>query len=136
MTISSVNLSQVLRTKGMRAGALALSVAASLGLSGGAAAAISDPAELRGYNSCVKAASAESGGELSSADLSRIYYLAKQGNSHTYYVNAGSWQDGVRVSKRITCETSRSGREVYSMNTSNGRFARSSETNQAIVAKR
>jgi len=68
--------------------------------------------------------------------LPRIYYIAKNGDSHTYYVNATGWRDGVRVAKRITCETSLTGRKVYSVRTADGRYARSSESNQAVVAKR
>ncbi len=133
MNNSSVTLSKMLRTPGRRAGALLLSAAAFLGLSTGAAAATSDPAELRGYNSCLKAAPT---GDLTDVTLPRVYYIAKHGDSNTYYVNAFGWRDGVRVAKRITCETSLTGRKVYSVQAADGRYARRSETSQATVAKR
>ena len=104
----------------LRTSTLTLAVVAAAGFSTGATAANSSPAEMRGFNNCVAAFDT---GNLSGVTVPRVYYITANAESKTYYVNASAWQDGVRVAKRVTCETSRSGREVYSVQSADGRYA-------------
>lgn len=104
----------------MRARALILAVAASVGFSTGVSAANSSPADMRGFNRCVAAFDASN---LTGVTLPRVYYIAANAESKTYYLNTSAWQDGVRVAKRVTCKTSRSGRKVYSVQSADGRYA-------------
>lgn len=119
-------------SKILGSGTLALSTVALLGLSGGAAAATSDPTEMRGYNNCIAASDTSA---LSGVTLPRVYYISKRADVKTYYVNTTGWQNGQRVTKRVTCETNRSGRKVLSVQTSDGRYVRRDGTG-LIVAKR
>lgn len=93
---------------------------AALGATSAASAATSSPSDHRGYQTCVKALDTES---LSGVVFPRVYYIAHQAEAKTYYLNATAWQNGERVVKRITCETSANGRQVTSFATNDGRFA-------------
>ena len=104
----------------LRTRALILTVAATVGFSTGASAANSNPAEMRGFNRCVAGFDASN---LTGVTLPRVYYIATNAESKTYYLNTSAWQDGVRVAKRVTCKTSRSGRDLYSVQSADGRYA-------------
>ncbi len=117
VTSATTSALPVVRMGKTLASALLIGVAVAAS-SGAAAGGLSDQ---RGYNRCVKAFDGQG---LSGVTLPRFYYINHTADSKTYYVNASAWENGNRVSKRITCETSASGRELHAVETADGRFAR------------
>ncbi len=81
----------------------------------------STTAELRGYQTCLNELRVTRPNGLVTP---RAYYIAKQGDVSTYYVNTSIWQAGQRVAKRLNCTTTRNGRKLLSFSSSEGRFAR------------
>ena len=92
----------------------------------------SSSAELRGYQTCLDELAAT---QPTGLVTPRVYYIAKQGDVSTYYVNTSIWQAGHRVAKRLNCSTTRNGRKLLSFSSSDGRFARGTGSNLG-VAKR
>lgn len=97
---------------------IAITATASL-LAMNAQAGKSSQSELRGYNACVNAADPAFQG----LSLSRTYYLAKEDNRNVYFLNGSAWLDGERVDVRISCDTSRNGRNLLSQTSNLGSFA-------------
>jgi len=133
----STESSSRLKTPLLRPVLAATAAIACLAGTAGASAQVSSPADLRGYNSCVKAFDTN---ELNGVHFPRVYYIARNADaanagSKTYYVNASAWQDGNRVMKRLSCTTTRSGRQVLAFEAQDGRYALSG--NQRLnVARR
>jgi len=107
-----------------------LVLAAALGVATTASAG--DRTDQRGYQKCVQAMNAQN---LSGVTFPRVYYISRQDTSNVYYVNATAWENGVRVGKRLTCETSKSGRTLLTAEANDGQFALSASSS-AQVAKR
>ena len=78
----------------------------------------STPAELRGYDNCVKAAKKQSNGLVTS----KRYLIDNNGTTTLYYINATRWQDGDRSHVRIGCETRLNGNVLLSTSIEEGRF--------------
>ncbi len=96
----------------------ALSVLTIL-LAGAAQARPSQPSELRGFETCVDAAKVEyTRGFVSS----RIYFIDRTGPANAYFINASAWQAESRTPLRISCETSRNGRDLLAYSAAPGRF--------------
>ena len=91
---------------------------AALTLSAAAGATTSSPSEMRGYESCLASAHAESTGLV--AD--RFYYLDRSDRDNRYYVNATRWENGERIPVRIACTTTRSGRTLLTASIDEGRY--------------
>ena len=79
----------------------------------------SQPSELRGFNTCIGAAKAE---YTSGFVSSRNYFIDRSGPANAYFINASAWQAGDREPLRISCETSRNGRELLAYSAASGRF--------------
>ena len=107
-----------------------LILGAGLGLSAGVAAG--ERTDQRGYDRCVGAMDTSN---LSGVTFPRQYYISRQADSKAYYLNAHAWEDGVRVAKRLRCETSKNGRVLLSVESGDGQYARS-EGVTLNVAKR
>ena len=107
-----------------------LVLAAALGITSSANAG--DRTDQRGYQSCVQALDTQN---LSGVTFPRVYYISRQDASNVYYVNATAWENGVRVGKRLTCETSKRGRTLLTAEATDGQFALA-PSNEALVAKR
>ncbi len=79
----------------------------------------SQPSEFRGFETCIEAAKAEfTRGFVSN----RTYFIDRDGTDNVYFINASAWQAGDRAVLRITCETSRNGRELLTYTSAPGRF--------------
>ena len=98
----------------------------------GAAAQTSSVTEMRGYSNCLAAAKTP---ELKGVTTPRVYYIASNGDSKTYFVNTWAWQDGERVARRINCETTNNGRKVLNVVSADGRYALN-DRNGVVVANR
>ena len=70
----------------------------------------SSPAEYRGYENCIEAADEQSHGLVTK----RTYLISKDNEVTNYFVNGSRWEDGDRAQVRITCETTKAGRELLS----------------------
>lgn len=101
-------------------------------LGGSLAANAGELADQRGYQNCVKALDTK---DLSGVTFPRVYYINKTAASSIYYVNASAWQNGERVTKRVTCEMTRNGRDLLAFETAEGRFALA-DRNRLSVAER
>ena len=97
---------------------IATVAAAAAVFTASAQAGTSSSSEFRGYNNCLEAASMPYKGVV--AD--RAYYLSRAGSAQTYYINATAWASGDRINLRITCDTSRNGRELLRSSIDSGRF--------------
>lgn len=110
--------------------ASSLVLGAGLGLSTSAAA--NDLVDHRGYKNCVAAFDSP---DLSGVTFPQHYYISRQSDATDYYLNAHAWENGVRVAKRVACQTSKNGRVVLSVEADDGQYALAS--NSALnVAKR
>ena len=88
-------------------------------IAGAAHARPSQPSEFRGYEACIDAAKAEF---RSGFATSRTYFIDREGPANAYFINASAWQAGDRALLRISCETSRNGRELLAYTATSGRF--------------
>jgi len=130
MIQSSIPLRSSASAKTRKIVALGLVLGAGLGFSAGASAG--EITDRRGYESCVNAFDTKG---LSGVSYARRYYIGHGADSKAYYVNAHAWENGVRVAKRLNCQTSKSGRVVLSLEAGNGQFAKA-ENAPLNVAKR
>lgn len=100
--------------------------------SGSALAQPSSPAEFRGYSKCVDMAEQASRG----LTTSRNYLTSQTDSERAYFINGTRWEQGDRVKVRINCETSLSGRTLFSQNIDRGQFRDSRGSVTVEVAKR
>ncbi len=113
---------------------LALTTAAitALAFTTAAEARPSTDSELRGYNTCIEAANAQSEGLVPS----REYLINKEGENTLYYVNATRWEEGERNTIRVACETKARGQELVSASIEDGRYTdRESRVTVEVAAK-
>jgi len=96
------------------------------------AANASELTDKRGYENCVSTLDTR---DLSGVTFPRQYFIARQADSTSYYVNAQAWENGVRVAKRLTCQTSKSGRVVLSAESGDGRYARADNASPSIAQR-
>ncbi|MCZ6459792.1 MAG: hypothetical protein O6766_10560 [Gammaproteobacteria bacterium] len=109
---------------------IATVAAAAAVFTASAQAGTSSVSEFRGYNNCLEAATKPYEGVV--AD--RAYYLSRAGSAQTYYINATAWASGDRVHLRITCDTSKNGRELLRSSIDSGRFKLARPTVRVEVA--
>ena len=88
-------------------------------IAGSALARASQQSELRGFETCIDAAKAEF---TNGFVASRTYFLDRDRSGSSYFINASAWQAGDRTQLRISCETSRNGRELLAYTATSGRF--------------
>ena len=88
-------------------------------LASAAQARPSQPSEFRGFETCIDAAKAEFTNGFVSP---RTYLIDRDGADNVYFINASAWQAGDRALLRITCETSRNGRDLLAYTSAPGRF--------------
>lgn len=100
------------------------------GLSAGAVAKPSSAPEYRGYTACIDAAEAEASGLVAT----REYFIARSDEMNQYFINATAWEAGDRVTVRVSCDTSRNGREVLGLDVADGRFVLDNGTVNVRVA--
>jgi hypothetical protein len=100
--------------------------------SGSALAKPSNPAEFRGYSKCVDMAQQSSRG----LTTNRNYLTSATDSERAYFINGSRWEDGDRVRVRINCETSLSGRTLFSQNIDRGQFRNSRGSVTVEVAER
>jgi hypothetical protein len=95
-----------------------------------AQARTSSPGEIAGYNTCLEAGHEQ----LDGLALSRTFFVGESADSHVFYINGTAWDGGDRIKVRITCDTSKNGRQLLSIHTGEGRFAKDHSNGHLQVA--
>ena len=54
--------------------------------------------------------------------ISPVFFLARENNQLTYYINASAWHNGSREPLRSQCATSSNGHDVLALTIEPGRF--------------
>lgn len=86
----------------------------------------STPSELRGYQACLDASTADMQGVVTG----RTYLIDQRDGQRTYYINATAWENGKRVEVGIRCQTSLSGRLLTAFEPTASRYVPAEPTVQ------
>jgi hypothetical protein len=99
---------------------IAVTTVTLLGFASTAAFAI-QPNQYKGYNVCVREVNQDFR-RNARLEHDKHYYLERDAQTQTYYINSRAWRDGQRTAFRTRCVTDIAGRAVRSRVTEPGRW--------------